>query len=285
MGVVAVADESPVSTLVSGTTLNGYVTPRPSTSRAFNRRPTASSTPLRTPGMDSTSTWWTSPSRRRWTKASGARATSRPLFGPQASEFRDRWAETTLASGRPCGAGARWATGSTSSASPHGVTGYESADSPYNPNFSRSPIPSGADQLHRHHDDLPGRGLIKVTGGIADSAYDGTKRQADLRRNLQRRQVHFQWRSWKWHADLCGRHHPDGSREHGRDLRATLTGGIVDNGISNGKNAMRSTTSEPRSRPIKEVTVGAAWDYNNNGGGNGTWATAIAGYVLGFPRR
>ena len=31
--------------------------------------------------------------------------------------------------------------------------------------------------------------------------------------------------------------------------------------------------------PIKEITVGAAFDYLSNANGQGSWATAIAGYV------
>jgi hypothetical protein len=111
MGVVAVADESPVSTLVSGTTLNGYV----DTSAIYK------------PGVQSAAYRFVNTAPDTWNgfnfnvvdlaiETSGARVT-RPTSGsaPRPRAFPDRWVETTLASGPPMWrCGLRWAMDSTS---------------------------------------------------------------------------------------------------------------------------------------------------------------------------
>ena len=72
---------------------------------------------------------------------------------------------------------------------------------------------------------------------------------------------------------------------------SALYAGIVSNGQSGspddqdptvwngGKNTINYYVGASIPTPIKEVTVGAAFDYLSDGNGDGTWATAVAGYV------
>ncbi|MFO1461544.1 MAG: outer membrane beta-barrel protein [Verrucomicrobiota bacterium] len=283
MGVVAVADESPVSTLVSGTTLNGYV----DTSAIYK------------PGVQSAAYRFVNTAPDTWNGfnfnvvdlaiekaldegqwSAGYKADL--WFGPQASgipgslggnNFGVRAAYVALRA--PVGNGLDFKVGQL-----YGVTGYESADSPYNPNFSRSlgfrlePINyTGITTTYQVAD------WIKVTGGIADSAYDGTNVKQTYDGTFSDGKFTSNGGAGNGTLTYVGAITLTAPESMGVISGATLTGGIVDNGISNGKNAMIYYVGTTVPTPIKEVTVGAAWDYNNNGGGNGTWATAIAGYV------
>ena len=282
LGSVVVADEGPVNTLVSGTTLSGYV----DTSALYK------------PGVQSAASRFVNTAPNTWNGFNFNvvdLAIEKPLdegewsagykadlwFGPQASgipgslggdNFAVRAAYVALRA--PVGNGLDFKIGQL-----YGVTGYESADSPMNPNFSRS--------LGFHLEPINYTGLstgyqvtdwLKVVGVVADSAYDVTnaKQTYDGQDNGNITSNGGAGNGTLTYVGAVTLTAPDSM---GVLAGATLTGGIVDNGVSSGPNSLTYYVGVTAPTPIKEITVGGAFDYLSEGAGDGTWATAVAGYV------
>lgn len=281
-GSVVMADESPLNTLVSGTSLSGYV----DTSALYK------------PGVQSAASRFVNTAPNTWNGFNFNvvdLAIEKPLeegewsagykadlwFGPQSAgipgslggnNFAVRAAYVALRA--PVGNGLDFKIGQL-----YGVTGYESADSPMNPNFSRS--------LGFHLEPINYTGLstgyqvtdwLKVVGVVADSAYDVTneKQTYNGQGNGTLTSNGGAGNGTLTYVGAVTLTAPD---SYGALAGATLTGGIVDNGVSDGPNSLTYYVGVTAPTPIKGVTVGAAWDYLNDGAGDGYWATAIAGYV------
>jgi len=154
------------------------------------------------------------------------------------------------------------------------IIGYEVASSYANPNFARS---MGFWIEPLSHTGLLGSYQVTewlgVVGGIANTAYGkmnakepwsssgGVETKGDGILTYMGALTLKAPESW---GMLAG---------------SSLYGGIIDGGLSDETDTVNYYVGLSMPTPIKEVTVGASWDYLANPGGDGNWAQAIAGYV------
>ncbi|MBN9692640.1 MAG: outer membrane beta-barrel protein [Verrucomicrobia bacterium] len=159
------------------------------------------------------------------------------------------------------------------------IIGYEVASSYANPNFSRAM--GFWIEPYSHTGALASYQVTEwlgVVGGVADTAFGvmNTKQP------------------WSWAPGTpatTGNPKGDGILTYmgALSLKApeswgwlagsSLYGGIVDGGLSGSTDSVNYYVGLSMPTPIKEVTVGAAWDYISDGYGEGSWGQAIAGYI------
>ena len=283
LGSVVVADEGPVNTLVSGTTLSGYV----DTSAIYK------------PGVQSAAYRFvnTAPNTYNGFNLNVAALTIEKAldegqwsagykadlwFGPQSvglpgalggDNFGVKQAYVALRA--PVGNGLDFKVGQIDA-----IIGYEVLDSYANPNFSRSlgfnlePFShTGMTASYQVTDWL---GLV---GGIADSAFNGTNVKETYNGQNDNGNITSNGGAGNGTLTYMGAVTLKATESMGFLAGGALYAGIVDNGYSGGPNSINYYVGASIPTPIKEITVGGAFDYLSEGAGDGTWATAVAGYV------
>lgn len=296
LGSMTLADESPITSLVSGTTFNGYV----DTSAIYK------------PGVQSAAYRFANTAPNTWNgfNLNVADLTiEKPLdegqwsagykadlwFGPQAAglpgalgdgNFGVKQAYVALRA--PVGNGLDFKIGQIDT-----IIGYEVLDSYANPNYSRSlgfniePFShTGMTASYQVTDWL---GLV---GGIADSAFDGTNVKQTYNGQNDNGTITSNGGSGNGTLTYMGALTLKAPETWGSLAGAALYGGIVANGRSGyiytdsdgfgptiQENSINYYVGVSIPTPLKQVTVGAAWDYLEEGNGAGTWATTVAGYV------
>jgi hypothetical protein len=285
LGSAAIAADNPVNTLLTGTTFDGYV----DTSAIYK------------PGVQSAAYRFVNTAPNTWNGfnfnvadltiqkqldesqwSAGYRVDL--WFGPQAAglpgalggdNFGVKQAYAVLRA--PVGNGLDIKIGQVDA-----IIGYEVLDSYANPNFSRSlgfnlePFShTGMTASYQVTDWL---GLV---GGIADSAFNGTnvKETYDGQYDPGSNTITSNGGAGNGQLTYMGAITLKAPESFGALAGAALYGGIVDNGLSGLPNTMNYYVGASVPTPIKEITVGAAWDYLSDGAGEGTWATAVAGYI------
>lgn len=283
LGSVAVADESPVTSLVSGTTLNGYV----DTSAIYK------------PGVQSAAYRFVNTAPNTWNGfnfnvvdlsiektldesqwSAGYKADL--WFGPQAAglpgalsgnNFGVKQAYVALRA--PVGNGLDFKVGQIDA-----IIGYEVLDSYANPNYSRSlgfniePFShTGMTATYQVTD------WLSVVGGIADSTFNGTNVKETYDGSSDNGNITSNGGAGNGTLTYMGAVTLKAPESFGALKGSALYGGIVDNGLSGAPNTINYYVGLSVPTPIKEITVGAAFDYLSDGAGEGTWATAIAGYI------
>ena len=283
LGSVVVADEGPVNTLVSGTTLSGYVdtsaiykpgvgsaayrfvNTAPNTYNGFNLNVAA----LTIEKALDEGQWSAGYKADLW-------------FGPQAvglpgalggDNFGVKQAYVALRA--PVGNGLDFKVGQIDA-----IIGYEVLDSYANPTFSRSlgfnlePFShTGMTASYQVTDWL---GLV---GGVADSAFNGTNVKETYNGQNDNGNITSNGGAGNGTLTYMGAVTLKATESMGFLAGGALYAGIVDNGYSGGPNSINYYVGASIPTPIKEITVGGAFDYLSEGAGDGTWATAVAGYV------
>ncbi|MEN9676000.1 MAG: hypothetical protein RIS76_1896 [Verrucomicrobiota bacterium] len=288
LGSVAMADESPLNTLVSGTTLSGYVdtsaiykpgvqnaayrfvNTAPNTYNGFNLNVAA----LTIEKALEEGQWsagyktalWFGPQAAGLPGAFGANGIGGDNFGVQ---------EAYVALRAPIGNGLDFKVGQINS-----IIGYEVLDSYANPNFSRS---LGFNLEPFSHTGMTATyqltDWLGVVGGIADSTFNGTNQKETYDHQTDNGTETSNGHAGNGTLTYMGAVTLKAPESMGVLAGSALYAGIVDNGDSDGPNSINYYVGASIPTPIKEVTVGAAFDYLSEGNGDGTWATAVAGYV------
>ena len=283
LGSVVVADESPVTSLVSGTTLNGYV----DTSAIYK------------PGVQSAAYRFVNTAPNTWNGfnfnvvdlsiekaldesqwSAGYKADL--WFGPQAAglpgalggdNFGVKQAYVALRA--PLGNGLDIKVGQLDA-----IIGYEVLDSYANPNYSRS---LGFNIEPFSHTGMTATYQVaewlSVVGGIADSTFNGTNVKETYDGNDNNGNITSNGGAGNGTLTYMGAVTLKAPESFGALKGSALYAGIVDNGLSGAPNTINYYVGLSVPTPIKEITVGAAFDYLSDGNGEGTWATAIAGYI------
>ena len=284
LGSVAMADESPLNTLVSGTTLSGYVDTsaiyKPGVQNAAYRF--VNTAPNTYNGFNlnvAALTIEKALEEGQW--SAGYKAAL--WFGPQAAGLPgalggDNFGvqEAYVALRAPIGNGLDFKVGQINA-----IIGYEVLDSYANPNFSRSlgfniePFShTGMTATYQLTD------WLGVVGGVADSTFNGTNVKETYDGQNNNGNITSNGGAGNGPLTYMGAvtlKAPEGSL--GVLSGSALYAGIVDNGLSGAPNTINYYVGASIPTPIKEVTVGAAFDYLSDGMGDGTWATAVAGYI------
>ncbi|MBN8246968.1 MAG: outer membrane beta-barrel protein [Verrucomicrobia bacterium] len=300
LGSAAVADESPVNTLLSGTTLSGYV----DTSMIYK------------PGVQSAAYRFANTAPDTWNGfnfnvvdltiqkaldedkwSAGYRADL--WFGPQAAGLPGAFGangtlgdnfgvkQAYVALRAPVGNGLDFKVGQIDT-----IIGYEVLDSYANPTFSRS---LGFNIEPFSHTGMTATYQVaewlSVVGGVADSAFNGTNQKETYNGQNNDGTITSNGGSGNGTLTYMGAVTLKAPESWGSLAGAALYGGIVSNGRSGytytdgdfgmgiQENSLNYYVGVSVPTPIKEITVGAAWDYLSDGNGDGTWATAVAGYV------
>lgn len=283
LGSVAMADESPLNTLVSGTTLSGYVDTsaiyKPGVQNAAYRF--VNTAPNTYNGFNlnvAALTIEKALEEGQW--SAGYKAAL--WFGPQAAGLPgalggDNFGvqEAYVALRAPIGNGLDFKVGQINA-----IIGYEVLDSYANPNFSRSlgfniePFShTGMTATYQLTD------WLGVVGGVADSTFNGTNVKETYNGQNNNGNMTSNGNAGNGTLTYMGAVTLKAPESMGVLAGSALYAGIVDNGLSGAPNTINYYVGASVPTPIKEVTVGAAFDYLSDGNGDGTWATAVAGYV------
>lgn len=294
LGSVVMADESALNTMVSGTTFSGYV----DTSAIYK------------PGVQNAAYRFvnTAPNTYNGFNFNVAALTiEKPLeegqwsagykaslwFGPQAAGLPgalggDNFGvqEGYVVLRAPLGNGLDIKIGQINS-----IIGYEVLDSYANPNFSRS---LGFNIQPFSHTGMTATYQVTewmgIVGGIADSTFNGTNVKETYNGQTQNGNTTSNGNAGNGKLTYMGAVTLKAPESMGALAGSALYGGIVSNGQSGsqnsdtevwdgGVNSINYYVGVSVPTPIKEVTVGASFDYLSDGNGDGTWATAVAGYV------
>jgi hypothetical protein len=282
LGSVALADESPISSLVSGTTIGGAVDTSAqwktgSGSTMANRFINTAPDHYNGINLEFFEFRIEKPlDEGQW--SAGYKAEM--WFGQDANALPGSLSEGVavkqayVALRAPIGNGLDFKIGQFDP-----IIGYEVASSYANPNFSRAM--GFWIEPYSHTGALASYQVTEwlgVVGGIADTAFGvmNTKQP------------------WSWapgQQATTGNPKGDGILTYmgALSLKApeswgwlagsSLYGGIVDGGMSNASDSVNYYVGLSMPTPIKEVTVGAAWDYIADGYGEGSWGNVIAGYI------
>jgi len=301
LGSVAMADESPLNTLVSGTTLSGYVdtsaiykpgvqnaayrfvNTAPNTYNGFNFNVAA----LTIEKALEEGQWsagykaslWFGPQAAGLPGAFGANGVGGDNFGVQ---------EAYVVLRAPIGNGLDIKVGQINA-----IIGYEVLDSYANPNFSRS---YGFNLEPFSHTGMTATyqltDWLGVVGGIADSTFNGTNQKQTYDGQTVNGTTTSNGNAGNGKLTYMGAVTLKAPESMGVLAGSALYAGIVSNGQSGaptgtdpdnnwvgGVNSINYYVGASIPTPIKEVTVGASYDYVSDAGGQGTWAQALAGYV------
>jgi len=159
------------------------------------------------------------------------------------------------------------------------IIGYEVASSYANPNFSRSM--GFWIEPFSHTGVLASYQLTEwfgMVGGVADTTFGKMNTKED-------------WSYGPGSPNTYNNPKGDGTLTYMGALTlkapeswgwlagSSLYGGLVDGGVSGGPDTMNYYAGLSMPTPIKEITVGASWDYLSDHTFDGQWAQAIAGYV------
>ncbi|HAB17885.1 MAG TPA: outer membrane beta-barrel protein [Verrucomicrobiota bacterium] len=277
LGSVALADESPITSLISGTTIGGavdtsaqwkigsgstmanrFINTAPSHYNGFNLE----FFEFRIEKPLDEGQWSAGYKAEMW-------------FGPDANALPGSLSEGVavkqayVALRAPVGNGLDFKIGQFDP-----IIGYEVASSYANPNFARS--------LGFYLEPLSHTGMLAsyqitewlgAVGGIANTAFgkinakepwaynDGNQIKGDGILTYMGALTLKAPESWGWMAG------------------SSLYGGIVDGGVSGSQDSVNYYVGLSMPTPIKEITVGAAFDYLANGYGDGSWAETVAGYL------
>ncbi|MBX3731633.1 MAG: outer membrane beta-barrel protein [Verrucomicrobiae bacterium] len=297
LGSVAIADESALMTLVSGTTLDGYV----DTSAIYK------------PGVQSAAYRFVNTAPSTWNgfnfnvvdltiekpldEAQWSAGYRTDLwFGPQAAglpgalggdNFGVKQAYVALRA--PVGNGLDFKFGQIDT-----IIGYEVLDTYANPNYSRSYgfniEPFSHTGMTVSYQLFEWLGLV---GGIADSAFNGTNQKESYTGKNDGGTITSNGGSGNGTLTYMGAITLTAPDSWGALAGASLYGGLVLNGVNNYNNGVLVDGEQVRNTdntlnyyvgvslptPIKELTVGGAFDYLTDGNGDGTYAFAVAGYV------
>ncbi|MCW5559200.1 MAG: outer membrane beta-barrel protein [Verrucomicrobiae bacterium] len=280
LGSAAVADESPVTTLLSGTTISGYV----DTSAIYK------------PGVQAAANRFVSTAPSTWNGFNfnvAALSIAKPLdedqwsagygadlwFGPQAVGLPGAFGANGIAGDNfgvkqayvslraPIGNGLDFKIGQIDT-----IIGYEVLDSYANPTYSRS---FGFNIEPFSHTGITATYQVtewlSVVGGIADSAFNGTNQKTTYYNGGGK--VGNSGNGTLTYMGAVSLKAPD---SWGTLAGSSLYAGIVDNGQL-GPNSINYYVGLSVPTPIEQVTLGAAWDYYD--AGDSSYATALAGYI------
>jgi len=288
LGSAVVADESPVTTLLSGTTIGGYV----DTSAIYK------------PGVQSAAYRFANTAPNTWNgfnfnvaaltiekaldEAQWSAGYKADLwFGPQAAALPGAFGANGIAGDNfgvkqayvalraPVGNGLDFKIGQIDT-----IIGYEVLDTYANPNYSRS---YGFNIEPFSHTGMTATYQVTewlgVVGGIADSAFNGTNQKQTYNGQNDNGTITSNGNAGNGTLTYMGAVTLKAPENWGALAGAALYAGIVDNGNSADANSMNYYVGVSVPTPIKEITVGASWDYVNDISGDGTFATAVAGYL------
>jgi len=273
LGSVALADESPISTLVSGTTIGGavdtsaqlkagsgdamayrFINTAPDHYNGFN----LDFFELRIEKPLDEQQWSAGYKAELWL---GQDANGLPGLLSNGVALKQAY----VALRAPVGNGLDFKIGQFDT-----IIGYEVASSYANPNFSRSlgyalePIShTGVTASYQLTE------WLGVTGGVADSAYGGLGVRPHNAGELKGNGT----------LTYLGSLTVKAPESLGVLAGSSLYAGIIDGGLSPETDTLNYYVGASLPTPIKELTVGVAWDYVTNYGARGNWGQSIAGYA------